>query len=495
MRRALVEFVFDAVRRLMLRSASLLVARERRADWRREWQGELWQVRHSTATVGGFSLQSQRTSVKFCLGAFPDAWCLRRRSMMPVFAVHRSAAECLMWLVFALGVLALAAHTLPGVDAEKDTLRYRVRPGLLLIQESGATGKATPAVSQQSFDGWQSTRQRNFDALAYYRSARESVAIDDGRSVSLQVARASSNLFALLDSPVLLASTFGVEKGPEIVLSHRVWRTVFDGDRDVAGRRMRIGAQTVRIAGVAPSTSLALPTAPDVWLLGAADGAGSAGDVKGFVIAHLSPRGQGAFDLHGDYLPIVAAGDDPDEPSLVGSALWEQSAGPYWIARFALFLAFLALPAVVSVSLNESTYSAYRPSWVRQCVRGLFLAAKLVLVCAIAYYGSLVAAYGFIDWYTPSAEFAQFVTGFTLSLLGLRWAVLDQRHRCPVCLRHVAHPARGGLFSQTFLGWNGTEMFCAGGHTLLHVPALPTSWFHAPRWVYLDPSWRSLFTT
>jgi hypothetical protein len=37
-------------------------------------------------------------------------------------------------------------------------------------------------------------------------------------------------------------------------------------------------------------------------------------------------------------------------------------------------------------------------------------------------------------------------------------------------------------------------MFCAGGHTLLHVPALPTSWFAVPRWVYLDSSWGVLFT-
>jgi hypothetical protein len=29
---------------------------------------------------------------------------------------------------------------------------------------------------------------------------------------------------------------------------------------------------------------------------------------------------------------------------------------------------------------------------------------------------------------------------------------------------------------------------------MLHVPALPTSWFSAQRWVYLDPSWQFLFS-
>jgi hypothetical protein len=36
-------------------------------------------------------------------------------------------------------------------------------------------------------------------------------------------------------------------------------------------------------------------------------------------------------------------------------------------------------------------------------------------------------------------------------------------------------------------------MMCVGGHTLLHIPALPTSWFDAQRWLYLDTSWEFLF--
>jgi hypothetical protein len=60
-------------------------------------------------------------------------------------------------------------------------------------------------------------------------------------------------------------------------------------------------------------------------------------------------------------------------------------------------------------------------------------------------------------------------------------------------LRRVTHPARVGIASRTFLAWNGTELMCEGGHTLLYIPAAPTSWFDAPRWVYLDSSWKFLF--
>jgi hypothetical protein len=57
----------------------------------------------------------------------------------------------------------------------------------------------------------------------------------------------------------------------------------------------------------------------------------------------------------------------------------------------------------------------------------------------------------------------------------------------------MAHPVQVGQPSRTFLDWNGTELVCEGGHTLLHIPEIPTSWFRAQRWVCLDGSWQSLF--
>ena len=62
----------------------------------------------------------------------------------------------------------------------------------------------------------------------------------------------------------------------------------------------------------------------------------------------------------------------------------------------------------------------------------------------------------------------QLISSFSISLFGFRWALSDQRQRCPVCLHRVTHPARVGVASRTFLGWNGTEMMCMGGH---HAPS------------------------
>jgi hypothetical protein len=102
-------------------------------------------------------------------------------------------------------------------------------------------------------------------------------------------------------------------------------------------------------------------------------------------------------------------------------------------------------------------------------------------------------AYGCTLIAPEQAAYLQLLSTFSGCLFGLRWVLKDQRQRCPVCMRTVTHPAQVGVASRTFLDWNGTEMMCMGGHTLLHVPSLPTSWFSAQRWLYLDTSWNFLF--
>jgi len=79
-------------------------------------------------------------------------------------------------------------------------------------------------------------------------------------------------------------------------------------------------------------------------------------------------------------------------------------------------------------------------------------------------------------------------------ILALRWALADQRQRCPVCLRLLGNPARIGCLAQTFLEWHGTEFVCVKGHGLLHVLEMPTSSYNTQRWIYLDPSWSGLFS-
>jgi hypothetical protein len=78
-------------------------------------------------------------------------------------------------------------------------------------------------------------------------------------------------------------------------------------------------------------------------------------------------------------------------------------------------------------------------------------------------------------------------------MLLLRWVLIDQRRRCPVCLRLLSDPVRIGAPSQTFLDWYGGESMCPRGHGLLQVPETSTSHSGARQWLDLDASWSDPF--
>ncbi len=137
-------------------------------------------------------------------------------------------------------------------------------------------------------------------------------------------------------------------------------------------------------------------------------------------------------------------------------------------------IAFFALPAITSMRLGE-----YPATW--RCRRWMFLGVKFVLivpivVCTSFHLGAIGGDAALLGY-----------------ILGFRWALVDQKRRCPVCLRLLTNPTLIGEASHTFLEWYGTELFCARGHGLLHVPEMPTS-YNTQHWSDLDSSWSSLFS-
>ncbi len=485
---------FHALDVSLLRASSLLVPAAQRPEWLREWQSEFWHVCRECLPCCGFSWEAQREVTAFCLGSIPDALCMRRHCHVSggaAPAVHGSAAQCVLWLATLLAICVVLARLLPGVQSEIESARYQVRPGILMIQDARSDDASIPTITPAQFRDWRSSRQRSFDSFAFYRAGRDTVFLPGARPTAWTVAHATPNLFGLLGLPVQLAAPSANDL-PVILLSHRVWARDFRADPRIAGRIVLLAHTTGRVAGVIPEGPWRLPGDPDAWLLEpSAQMAAASSAAPGYLIAHLSPLGQS--EMFGDRVPITAHGPNDTDIDLAGVSFSPQCENPWSTFEFTLFLALLALPAVISVTLSESNFSAHRPGLKRRLARWLFLAAKLTLIAAIGCYAALDLAYTGVDPRSPWAPFVQLVASFVICLFGLRWALADQRKRCPVCLRRVTHPAQVGLASRTFLGWNGTEMVCLGGHTLLHVPSLPTSWFGAPRWLYLDHSWDFLF--
>ena len=179
-------------------------------------------------------------------------------------------------------------------------------------------------------------------------------------------------------------------------------------------------------------------------------------------------------------------------------SLAQRAQQPFSMYLFTLLLACLALPATTPLPLGEYPGRARSATLSIRMRRWLFLAAKLALILPLVYFASIALAYGSVASALhgvgpATSQYLQLGSGFLGLLFSFRWALRDQRGRCPVCLRLLTNPAHVGEASRNFLAWNGTELICTGGHGLLHIPELATSWFSCQRWLYLDSSWSALF--
>jgi hypothetical protein len=336
---------------------------------------------------------------------------------------------------------------------------------------------------------WKRRRQDIFDGFAFYQVVQEPVSSASHVHAAKTVAVASSNLFELLGLPVRFASEKTHDDMPTVILSDEAWRREFGGDPNISGHVVRVGLREAVVGGVAPAGCWRLPGKVDAWLL-EPDAEGFS-DGMGFVVAHLiwsSSRARWGENWH-----MSAPKPDGTMDDFFCLSLTERTRGPGDIFLFAVILACLALPATTSLPLGEYRLSSRKLPWSKRLRRWGFLGCKLALLLPIVYFVSLDLAHMRATIDPFSAEYIQLVSSFSICLFGLRWSLRDQRQRCPVCLRKLTHPARVGQPSRTFLAWNGTELICIGGHGLLHVPEMPTSWFSTQRWLYLDPSWDVLF--
>ena len=489
-------FALQAMHVAFLRSASLVVPSPQRSDWYQEWTGELCHVRRECHPAGAFSWAAAWELTAFCLGSFQDAVCLRRlhwETAVVSASAHGSARRCVLGLCAVLAMCAFVARILPGIQIEADASRNPLRPGLLLVQGPQDQGRVGPSISYAQYQDWNSRRQRFFSDLAFYRTERLPVEHAAIGHRDWRVAHASENLFQVLGVELALQRTDADADAtvPQAILSQSRWRRDFNSNPAVIGEVFSLDHRHVRIVGIAPDEGWRLPSHPDLWIRETRAVMGEARRKSGYVLAQLSPYGL-ETTRGGDAVLISTVDADGYEAELRGYG-FSAPVGSGAIYSFALFLAVLALPAVTSVFNSESNFASHRPSFRSRVKACAFLAAKFAAVAAIGYFGALDLAYcGFIA-YSPTAEFLQFAASFILCLLGFRWVLLDQSRRCPVCLRSVSHPAQVGFASCNFLGWNGTEMICMGGHALLHVPSMPTSWFSRQRWVFLDASWDFLF--
>lgn len=486
---SLVALLCFGVCNSLLRAASLLVPRFARTEWLSEWRSELWYARQAQAKT---SHGSSKQLLRFCLGSFKDAWFLATGDTRRTLSLARakgSAQQCIMLLVGLLLVSVMVGAGLPNVRLRLNPAHVSHAERLVLIEDPLAAEQGRLTISAAQYITWSGSRQHIFQSFLFYRVSRVLLSAADSTPVNIRLATATANTFSTLGL-ALEQSESSPSKGRGIILSAELWQTRYHADPALIGRTARINGTGFTVEAIAPPAASQVPGHPDAWI--ALDQHDLRPDQTGFVIAHLSP----AFhDVSwGSQWRMTAPLPDGSSGDFDCISLSQALRQPWDIFIFAVFLALLALPATTSLPLGEY-HSGPRPTaHGARFRRWLFLITKGFLVLAIVYCTSLDLAYAHAHTASNTRDTLQLISCFCLCLWGLRWILRDQRQRCPVCLGKLTHPARVGHPSRNFLAWNGTELICADGHGLLHVPSLPTSWFSTQRWLYLDPSWKVLFS-
>lgn len=487
---------FRAFNLTLLRLAASLLPRRQRAEWLKEWQSELWHVRQACSVECGSPRQAEQKIAAFCFGAFQDAFSLRQylRTRVPSGQYLASATQCILFLVVLATAVYCLAMFLPGVRAAVQPSPYRDTKNLMLITRAGFDGTSYPTIRAEQFRAWQSRKQHLFSAFAFYQPVAESVTIAPQHSAELSIAQSSRNLFDLLGLPIRLASSDQAFRSnmPGLIITDEMQQRYFGGDKNILGRMIEVGSRKVEIVGVIPARLWTLPGKIDAWLLEPDETAAAIpSSSQGFLVGHLEPslnRGR-----RSDHWEMSVPAGPGEMDYLTCDSLSGRARKPFHIFFFTVILALLALPATTPLPLGEYAATHHKRPYSKRFRRWLFLASKIVLILPIVYFGSLDLAHLRASMNPATSEYIQIVSSFFICLFALRWTLRDQRSRCPVCLGKLTSPARVGHPSRTFLAWNGTELICAGGHGLLHVPEIPTSWFSTQRWLYLDPSWEVLF--
>jgi len=446
----------------LLWGASLLVPGSKRSEWSREWRTELWYVQRECSSVTSLSptFRSVIEATAFCLGAYQDAIWLRQRAwqeQQPVAGICRSPSVCLLLLsaicFLVWGVARISSNVAAGMSGiEVYPRQVSDTPG----QPCDCALDATNGVRSLP------TARLWFDGFSHYHIGQETVWGEAMRRTEWKIAHAKPDFFTVLHLPVSLMGhdRNGPDRLPHVVLSRETWTREFASDPNVVGTKLHVGSVDAIVAGVAFGGSSGLPGRANAWLLFSDPQLASASPE--YLVAHLSPAG--SFDD-----------------------------GRWACSMLGILLAFLVVPFVTHVSIGDYSSRSHKPPLARRSLFWAFLIAKISAIVAIVYFASIDLDCLFVQPFSHFSGNIQAASAVVLCLLGLNWAFRDQQQRCPYCLRRMAHPVQVGQPSRTFLDWNGTELVCEGGHTLLHIPEIPTSWFCAQRWVCLDGSWQSLF--
>ncbi len=476
----------------MLELASRLVPRDRREDWKREWQAEIWHRWQFLWHSGCWSTREGLLLLRRCAGAFPDAlWHLAGQDEVQTRFREwvRSPWTCLGSFAAGLALLAIITGGLPAAREAFHIGTGSASSRLVFIWFHPSAGAGDEGLPPDVVPAW-AVRSRLLENVAPFVIGHRVVTAANGRAMQPLVVKTKDSLFDVLRVQPSLGR-FSRNSG--VVLTNSLWKSLFRRDPNVIGKKVRIGREWQQVIAVLPADFVFLSRQPAAYLIESV-----LPDAQLMVVGRIRP-GVSEKQLDKELTRIAETACYYFFRSELRYSFLNQAA---WIPLKIFVLAALASALLVLAAsrvslrrLHAALTAHDRKSLAR---RTSFFSAKLglafllVLLSALEWSRSQSAIlYGSRD---PAAgPFLLWL--YILGTMGvLFWAVADQRARCRVCLRLLCFPVRVGCPGCLLLNWSGTELLCSEGHGMLHVPHLAPSWDEeSEHWISLDESWKDLF--
>jgi hypothetical protein len=484
-----VPFSLAICNAIICTSAHMVPSAQQR-DWEREWLAEIWHRWRWLQSTGEWNGLEALRLIRTSLGSFVDGgWHLFSEHIASsrLREETRSPWVCVCMLASVLAMVGLAS----GAFAATRQLLFGRTPAsnLVFIWQHPTAGGGDQGLPPDAAPDWAKHSRLLLGAAGF--TTRHAVVRGERTPAFRElVVTTEPSLFAVFGMQPMLGS---IPSKSGLVLDHRTWRSVFRADPRIVGARVTVGGASYRVSGVLPASFHFLSRQPLLFIVQR-----ELKDPAVMVVARALP-GATANALTRD---LTAVSETVSyyffRSDLRVQFMRSAIETPLRFFGIAVLIAALLAMAVARPrmrTLRLALQTAQRGAMLRRT--GFFL-GKTALALALVFTAGLEwsrseSSFLFASRDPASGPFLVWL--YILGAMGvLFWSLADQRARCRVCLRLLCFPVRIGCPGCLLLDWSGTELLCAEGHGVLHVPHMAASWEEeAEHWITLDDSWQELF--
>jgi len=253
----------------LIRAIGVIVPRRLRADWRREWEAELWRREELLAEWDRLDWRARLDLLRRSASAFWDAlWLQPKRMEDEMFQDLRYGLRLLGknpgFTMVAVFTLALGISGVTTQFSVIDAAMLRGLPfpepdRLMRVTMRDPSWAPERDFSLSAADVLEiAPKLQSFEGLAQYFFAGSFIVTIHDTPQRLSGSHVTSNFFSLLGVKPAMGRDFtesdnqpGVER--VTIISDALWRSEFGGDPNILGRKIRrLNGQPATVVGVMP---------------------------------------------------------------------------------------------------------------------------------------------------------------------------------------------------------------------------------------------------